>query len=244
MGIGPGDLNQLTPRARNALAEADVVVGYATYVRLIAPLLEGKRVIGSGMTREQERCRLALRLAREGRQVVLVSGGDPGIYGMAGPMLELIGREATPGGAGPSDFELEVIPGITAASAAAGALGAPLANDFGVVSLSDLLVPWEVIARRLEALAAADLVIALYNPRSSRRFEQLNRACGILLRHREPGTPVGVVRKAGQPAEEVQITTLGALAETTVDMNTTVIVGNSSTRVVNGWLVTSRGYRW
>jgi len=237
VGIGPGGPADLTPRARETIAGAEVVVGYRTYLEQIVLLLEGKEVVWAGMREEVARAREAVSRARTGRRVAVVSGGDPGVYGMAGPVLEAAGE------AGVLDL-VTVVPGVTAATAAAALLGAPLMHDFAVISLSDLLTPWEVIAARLEAAAAADFVLVLYNPASSRRDWQLARAREILLRRRRPETPVGIVRHAGRPDEETVVTDLAGMLAYPVDMGTTVIVGNSQTYVAQGRMITPRGYRW
>lgn len=202
---------------------------------MIAALTAGKELIASGMTREIERCRKALARAAEGAVVALVSSGDAGIYGMAGLALEM--NEAEGFG-----VPIEVVPGVTAAGAAAAALGAPLMLDFAAVSLSDLLIPWETIRRRLRAIAEADLVVALYNPRSKTRVRQLEEAVEILLSARPPETPAGVVTDAGRAGETVVITDLGHLLEASIGMRSLVIVGNSATKVVGGRMVTARGY--
>lgn len=202
---------------------------------MIAALTAGKELIASGMTREIERCRKAIARAAEGAVVALVSSGDAGIYGMAGLALEM--NEAEGFG-----VPIEVVPGVTAAGAAAAALGAPLMLDFAAVSLSDLLIPWETIRRRLRAIAEADLVVALYNPRSKTRVRQLEEAVDILLSARPPETPAGVVTDAGRAGETVVITDLGHLLEASIGMRSLVIVGNSSTKVVGGRMVTARGY--
>src|SRR5512140_3106479 len=200
VGIGPGDLKHMTYEARGALEEAEVVVGYKTYLDSIEPLLSGKEVVSTGMTKEVERCREALRIAGSGRTVALVSGGDSGIYGMAGLVLELAdtGESGSP--------EIVVIPGVSALQAAAAVLGAPLMHDFAVISLSDLLTPWDVIEKRLAAAAAADFVIALYNPKSKGRVRQIERARELLLAVRPAQTPVGIVRNACRDGEERVVT--------------------------------------
>ena len=237
VGLGPGALDHLTPAAAAAIAAAEVVVGYRTYLELIPELLVGKEVVSSGMMKEVERCREALRLAAAGRQVALVSSGDAGIYGMAGLALELQPTEAP-------DIAVEVVPGVSAVQAAAARLGAPLMHDFAVVSLSDLLTPWALIRRRLEAAAAADFVVALYNPKSRGRTTQLGEAAAILLRHRGPATPVGIVRNACRDDETVTVIDLAGLAAAEVDMLSLVIVGNSQTLVdARGRMVTPRGYQ-
>ena len=218
-----------------ALAESQVVVGYKRYLESISDLTEGKELIASGMTQEVERCRQALRCAGSGQVVALVSSGDPGIYGMAGLALELAEAENL-------HIPVQILPGVTAASAAAAALGAPLMLDFAVISLSDLLISWDVIRRRLEAVAGADLVVALYNPRSRKRVRQLEEAAAIFRAVRPGQTPVGVVTAASQDEESVILTDLDHLLEQKVGMSSMVIIGNSTTRRIDHWLVTTRGY--
>jgi cobalt-precorrin 5A hydrolase / precorrin-3B C17-methyltransferase len=235
VGLGPGGAAHRTPAAAAAVRHADVVVGYGPYVDQCADLLAAHHtVVRSPIGAEADRCREALRLAAHGRRVALVCSGDAGVFGMASLTLEL-----APGLGGP---DVEVIPGVTAALAAGALLGAPLGHDHAFVSLSDLLTPWPVIERRLRAAAAADLAVALYNPRSSRRTWQLDQARAILLGHRPPETPVGVVTDAGRPGQRVERTTLAALDPETVSMLTTVIVGTSQSRWVGDRLVTPRGY--
>ena len=237
VGIGPGGRSHLTQRALEALEASEVVVGYTLYIDLLRDLLAGKEVVSTGMTREVERCRAAVALALQGRSVAVVSTGDPGVYGMAGLVLELL-AEADPEGR----VAVEIVPGVSAVHAAASRLGAPLMTDFAVISLSDLLTPWEAIRRRLEAAAAADFVVALYNPRSRKRVRHLEEACEILARHRPADTPAGVVRNALRDGEEVLLTTLGLVPACAVDMMSVVIVGNRATRRLGGWIVTPRGY--
>ena len=217
------------------LGRSDVVVGYNTYLDSIADLTAGKELIASGMTHEIVRCRQALRRAVAGDTVALISSGDPGIYGMAGLAIELAEAEGF-------RVPIEIVPGVTAASAAAAALGAPLMLDFAVISLSDLLVSWDTIRRRLEAVAAADLVAVLYNPRSKQRVRQLDDAVAILLASRPGTTPVGVATAAGQADESLIVTDLDHVLEQPVGMRSVVVVGNSATRRIGDWLVTSRGY--
>ncbi len=234
MGLGPGNREEITPRAEQALKSAEAIVGYSLYIDLLGEeLLAGKEVYRSGMHGEIERCRLALELARSGKRVAVVSSGDPGVYGMAGPVLEVLGSE---------DLEVEIVPGVTAATAAAACLGAPLNHDFAVISLSDLLTPWPVIEKRLRCAAAGDFITVLYNPKSVHRREQLARAVAVFLEQRPPSTPAGVVKNAGRRGQKAVITTLGELLEQEVDMLTTVIIGNSQTYVAGGRLVTPRGY--
>ena len=239
VGLGPGAENYLSLRARQALAEAEVIIGYGTYIKLIQHLLTDQEVIRKGMTEEIDRCVAAYEYAQAGRRVALISSGDIGVYGMAGPTYEVLLRSGWhPGG----DIEVEVIPGITSLSACASLVGAPLTHDFCSISLSDLLTPWSVIAQRLAAAARGDFVIALYNPRSGRRTQHLVEAQRILLRHRRPETPVAVVKSAYREGQAVHLTHLGALAEAQIGMLSTVLIGNASTYVQDGLMVTPRGY--
>jgi precorrin-3B C17-methyltransferase len=213
-----------------------VVVGYSRYLHLIADLTDGKELISSGMTQEIDRCRTALERAAAGQTVALVSSGDPGIYGMAGLAIEMAAAEGF-------DVPIEIVPGVTAASAAAAALGAPLMLDFAAISLSDLLVPWETIRNRLQAVAQADLVVALYNPRSESRSRQLVEAVDVFRAFRPATTPVGIVTAAGQDEQSLVVTDLDHVLEQEIGMRSIVIIGNSGTRVIDGWLVTARGYQ-
>lgn len=239
VGLGPGALDDLTERARQTLQTADAVVGYHGYLDQIRPWLGPKAYHGSPIGNEIERCELSIALARAGRRVALVSSGDAGIYGMAGPLLELLAEAGLAAETG----SVEVVPGVSAAGAAAALLGAPLMSDFAAISLSDLLTPWDHIERRLDAAGSADLVVALYNPSSARRREHLARAQQILLRHRPAATPVGLVRNASRPGQVVVVTDLGHILDHPVDMLTVVIVGNRATVRVGDRLVTRRGYR-
>jgi len=234
VGLGPGNLKNMTYEAREAIESADTVVGYQTYLDLIKPLLTGKDVVSSGMTREVERCREALRLTAEGRTVALVSSGDAGVYGMAGLVLEL---------SPPEEIEVVIVPGVSAVQAAAAVLGAPLMHDFAVISLSDLLTPWELIEKRLTAAAAADFVVALYNPRSKGRVRHIQRAQELLLAARSPLTPVGIVRNACRAEQEKILSTLAEMPLDSIDMFSLVIIGNSATYVDGQMrMVTPRGY--
>jgi len=235
VGIGPGARDLLTPRARAAIRRCSVVVGLDQYVEQVRDLLRpGTRVLSTGLGAEEDRARTALDQARLGHAVALVCSGDAGLYAMASPTLEL----------GAQGVEVEVVPGVTAALAAAALVGAPLGHDHALVSLSDLHTPWPAIERRLRAVAEADLVVALYNPRSRRRTWQLPEALGILGAHRPAGTPVAVVTDAARESEEVLVTTLSELDPDTVTMRSVVLVGASGTQVVDGHVVTPRGYRW
>lgn len=236
VGIGPGAPEHITSAARHALESADVIVGYHTYLRLIADIAPHVQRIGSGMRQEVARVRHAIQLAQQGNRVALISGGDAGIYGMAGLLLEVLRLR------GINEIPVHVIPGISALNAAAALLGAPLMTDFAVISLSDYLVPRETILRRVEAAAQADFVLCLYNPKSSWRTEVFDQVCALLSRYRAPDTPVGVVRAAYRPEQQVTLTTLERLPKATVDMHTLVIVGNRATYVYDNRMITPRGY--
>lgn len=240
VGLGPGDPAQLTAQARAALAESEVIVGYQTYLNLIRELIEGKKILASGMREEVARAHAAVQEATSGKVVAVVSSGDPGIYGMAGLIYEVLQES---GWHPRSDLKVEIVPGVAALNAASALLGAPLMQDFAAISLSDLLTPWAVIARRLELAAQADFVIVLYNPRSAGRNWQLVEAYQILCRYRAPETPVGVVHSAYRESEQVIVTDLQRLLEHKVDMQTTVIIGNSTTFSLEGLIVTPRGYK-
>ncbi len=235
VGTGPGGLDHLTPAAAKAITAADVVVGYRTYLDLIPELLAGKEVISSTMMQEVERCAKVLSLAEAGKRVALVSGGDPGIYAMAGLVLEMAAQRE-------SRLAIEIIPGIAAINGCAARLGAPLMHDFAAISLSDLLTPWEVIAKRLAGAAMADFVIALYNPKSKKRTENIVQAREIILGHRPSSTPVGIVTAATRDDEVITLTTLGAMLEADIGMQSTVIIGNASTFIWNDQMITPRGY--
>lgn len=251
VGTGPGSLDHITPHAREAIARSEVIVGYGVYVDLIAPLIAGKEIVSTGMTQEVERCQKAVELALTGKTVCVVSGGDPGIYAMAGLVLEILRDRGIPASLQDSEAEkseapsirVEIIPGISALSAGAARLGAPLMHDFAVVSLSDRLTPWELIEKRLAAAAQADFVIVIFNPKSRGRPRQINRAREILLQHRPAETPVGVVRGAFRENEQVITTSLEDMLNHPIDMQTTIFIGNSQTLVCDGRMITPRGYR-
>ncbi|MFJ3668702.1 precorrin-3B C(17)-methyltransferase [Streptomyces sp. NPDC090106] len=235
VGLGPGARDLLTPRAKAELQGAAVLVGLDQYVDQIRDLLRpGTVVLESGLGAEEERARTAVAEARKGQAVALIGSGDAGVYAMASPAL----AEAS------DDIDVTGVPGVTAALAAAAILGAPLGHDHVSISLSDLHTPWEVIERRVRAAAEADIVVTFYNPRSRGRDWQLPKALAILAEHREPATPVGVVRNASRPDESSRLTTLGSLDPAWVDMMTVVTVGNTATRRIAGRMVTPRGYRW
>ena len=235
IGLGPGDIGLLAPAAREAIEKADLVLGYKTYLKLIANIAPHIPRQSSGMRKEVDRARDALKLASEGKRVALVSSGDSGIYGMAGLVYEV--REE-------SDYEveIEVLPGISALNAAASLLGAPLMTDFAVISLSDQLTPRADLLRRVELVAQSDFILCLYNPKGRKRVEPFELTCDLLEKHRPPETPVGVVRHAYREKQEVEIIPLSKLRETEVNMVTIIIVGNSSTRVFNNKMITPRGY--
>jgi precorrin-3B C17-methyltransferase len=232
VGIGPcrGDM---TIRAIKALEAADVIIGYGGYIRQIKDLIEGKEVITKGMGQELERAELAIKYSRQGLKVALVSSGDPGVYGMANVFYQISGKC--------SDVAVEVIPGVTAVNYSASLLGAPL-HDFSVISLSDILTPLSEIKRKVRAAADADFVIAFYNPRSKKRIKPFRESLKILKNVRKPDTPIGLVKTENNNGVKVKISTLSELSEEDVDMNTTLIVGNSFTYIDGGHMITSRGY--
>ncbi|MEE4165385.1 MAG: precorrin-3B C(17)-methyltransferase [Desulfocapsaceae bacterium] len=235
VGTGPGSLDYLTPAARSIIETCDVVLGYNTYLELIEPILQGKTVISSAMMQEVERVRKALEIAESGKKVCLVSGGDPGIYAMAGLVFD-VAKSLN------SSVQIEVVAGIAALNSCAERLGAPLMHDFAVISLSDLLTPWEVIEKRLEAAASADFVMVIYNPRSKKRTWQLQSAVTLIRRFRTGETPVGIVKSATRKDEEIIIATLDTFEPTVVTMQSTVIFGNSKSYIWNNRMVTPRGY--
>jgi precorrin-3B C17-methyltransferase len=238
VSLGPGDVSLLTPAARQAIEEAAVVAGYKGYIELIPEeMLEGKTVISTGMMGEVDRARQAVEHARAGCKTVMVCSGDAGVYAMAGLLMEVIESEGLL-----HEVSFEVIPGVAAFNAAAALLGAPLMHDFASISLSDLLTPWERIEQRLRAAAEADFVIAVYNPRSRKRSDHLREALDIVGRFRDPATPVGVVRKAYRPGQRVEAVPLKDVDVERVDMQTVLIIGNSATRMVDGRMLTPRGY--
>jgi precorrin-3B C17-methyltransferase len=239
VGIGPGHVEHMTARARAAIADADTIIGYVTYIKLVADLIEGKEVIRKSMTEELDRAVSALEAARAGKKVALISSGDAGVYGMAGPTYEVLFQAGwTPDDA----VQVEIIPGASALNSCAALVGAPLTHDFCAISLSDLLTPWPTIARRLDAVAMADFVVALYNPKSGRRTRQIVEAQRLFLRHRAPETPVAIVKSAYRRREQIVFTTLAQMAEAEIGMLSTVLIGNSNTFVRHGLMVTPRGY--
>ena len=234
VGLGPGDADMMTAEAGEILRSVDVIAGYTVYVDLVRSRFPDKEFYTTGMKQEIERCRWAIEKAAEGKTVAMVCSGDAGVYGMAGLLFEL--AEQYEGG------DVEVIAGITAANSGAAVLGAPLGHDFCVISLSDLLTPWEIIEKRIRCAAEGDFAICMYNPRSRKRSDYLDRACEILMEHRTDKTVCGWVKNIGREGQEMGITTLGELAAEPVDMFTTVFVGASSTKLINGKMITPRGY--
>ncbi|MFP4588023.1 MAG: precorrin-3B C(17)-methyltransferase [Desulfohalobiaceae bacterium] len=238
MGLGPGGEEHLSPRARQVLEQAGTIAGYKNYIKLLEPdLLQDKKLISTGMTAEIERCNQALDAAEQGEDTALVCSGDPGIYALAGLVLELLQQRPDP-----ASIPVQIIPGVPAMCAASALLGAPLGHDFASVSLSDLLTPWEVIENRLHAAGQADFSLVLYNPRSNKRHWQLEKAIEIMLEYRSPETPVGVVRNAGRKGEQVLISNLDRIQPELVDMSSIVLIGSSQTRVQGLWMFTPRGY--
>ena len=234
-GIGPGNADGMTSACRAAIEQADILVGYTKYIELVQPLYPEKQTFATPMLGEVERCQKALALAEDGHTVTVVCSGDAGVYGMAGLVLEL--STEYPG------VEIEIVPGVTAALAGAALLGAPLTHDFSVISLSDLLTPWELIETRIACAAIADFCIALYNPFSKKRVDHLQKACDILLAHRSPDTLCGIARCIGREGESTSLMTLHELRNAEVDMFTTVFIGNAQTKKINGRMVTPRGYQ-
>ncbi len=239
VGFGPGAREQMSVRALEAIKEADVVIGYSTYIKLVQELLDGKEVVRKGMTEEIDRCIEAYEQARQGKTVALISSGDIGVYGMAGPTYEVLFKSGwTPA----SEIKVEVIPGSTALSSCASLVGAPLTHDFCSISLSDLLTPWPTIAKRIDAAGSSDFVVALYNPKSGRRTQQIVEAQRILLQYRKPETPVAIVKSAYRKRQNIQMVRLDEMAECDIGMLTTVIIGNSTTYLQGGLMITPRGY--
>ena len=237
VGLGPGNLLDLSPRARAAIEAAEIIAGYKTYINLIPELVEGKKIIATEMMQEIERAELAIEQSRKNFSVAVISSGDAGIYGMAGLVIEKILE--LPENLQP---EFEVVPGISAVNSAAAILGAPLMHDFAVISLSDLLTDWELIKKRVECAAAGDFVIALYNPKSKKRVKNIEEVQEILLKFKNKNTPVGIVTNAGRDGEKKIISTLEKFAAEEINMFSLVLVGNSKTFVKNNFMITPRGY--
>lgn len=232
VGIGPGGHEHLTYRAKEVLELCPTIVGYTYYIKLVEPFLENKKTIQTGMTKEIERCKAAIEEVRNGIDTCLISTGDPGLYGMAGPILEMA-----------EDVDVEIVPGVSAVFAAAAETGAPLMHDFCTISLSDLLTPWPVIEKRLEHAAKGDFVISLYNPKSKGRKTHIERAIEIIKANLSGDRPIALVKNAGRDGNERKLTALSDIDYEFIDMKTTVIIGNSQTFVKGDWLVTPRGYK-
>ena len=236
IGIGPGAREQMTVRADRILRESQVIIGYTVYVDLVKEFYPQAEFLTTPMRQEKERCEMALKAAQDGRKTAMICSGDSGVYGMAGLMYEL--SEEWP------DIEIKVIPGVTAATGGAAVLGAPLIHDFALISLSDLLTPWEKIEKRLLLASEADFVICLYNPGSHKRADYLEKACDLMLRYKAPETVCGIVSQIGRDGETSRTMTLAELRNTKVDMFTTVFIGNSQTKEIRDHMVTPRGYRY
>ncbi len=239
VGIGPGHEDHMTPAALDAIKQSDLVVGYATYIKLIKHLLEDKEVIRAGMTEEMDRAKKAIEQAQQGRSVTLISSGDAGVYGMSGLIFEVLKETGWKRGDPP---DIHLVPGVTAMNACASLVGAPLTHDYCCISLSDLLTSWTVIDKRINAAAMADFVIGLYNPKSENRTEQIVKAQKIISKYRTPQTPVALVKSAYRKRENVVITDLAHFLEEEIGMLTTVIIGNSHTFIFENYMVTPRGY--
>lgn len=235
IGIGPGCRELMTEQSINAINDAEVIVGYKTYINLIEEFIGDKEVVQNGMRKEVDRCQEAIEIAKTGKKVAVISSGDAGIYGMAGLILELITKQDL-------DIKVKVVPGVTASIGAAAVLGAPIMHDFCHISLSDLMTPWEVIEKRLRLAAEADFVICLYNPRSKGRSEHLAKAFKIMGEFKDGSVPVGIVKDVGRKDEEKFICTFDTMDFERVDMTTMVIIGNKSTYIKNDLMITPRGY--
>lgn len=235
VGIGPGAYEKMTIEAAEALKKSDVIIGYTVYVDLVKDHFPGKEFLTTPMKKEVDRCVLAFEEARKGKIAAMICSGDAGVYGMSGLMYEV--------GVNYPEVELEIIPGVTAATGGAAVLGAPLIHDFCLISLSDLLTPWEKIEARLLAAAQADFVVCLYNPSSKKRHDYLEKACNLMMKYKSPETVCGIVGNIGRDGEAMEVMTLEELKTTKVDMFTTVFVGNSQTKNINGKMVTPRGYK-
>lgn len=233
VGLGPGNKENMTFRAYDVLKNSDIIIGYKTYVDLIEGMFPDKKIIKSYMKKEVERCEETLKLALEGNIISLISSGDAGVYGMAGLMLEIAGGQV----------EVEIVPGITSANASASLGGAPIVHDSVNISLSNLLTDWELIKKRIDLASQGDFVITLYNPKSSGRPELINEARDIMLKHKRKDTPVLIARNVGREGENYDITTLSEMLDYEINMFSTVIIGNSNTKVVNNKMITPRGYK-
>ncbi len=235
VGIGPGNKENMSMEAMDAMESSHILVGYTKYIQLVKSLFPEKEVFTNGMKQEVDRCRKAMELANEGKTVAMICSGDAGVYGMAGPLCQLSPEYP--------EVEIVVVPGITAALSGAAVLGAPLTHDFAVISLSDLMTPWEKIEQRLACASQADFCIAIYNPSSRKRADYLQKACQIMMKYKSPETICGTVQNIGRQGQTSEIMTLDELQYRDTDMFTTVFIGNSSTEIINGRMVTPRGYK-
>ena len=231
VGIGPGGRENMTYKAVDIIRKSDVIVGYAPYIEYLGDLVEGKELFSTGMKGEIERCNKAIDMVKKGNNTAIISTGDAGLYGMAGPILELA-----------EDIEVEIVPGVTAAFSAASELGSPIMHDYVSISLSDLLTPWEVIENRLNKAAEADFVITIYNPKSKGRKHHIERAIELISKYRDEKTPVGIVKNSGRPNTQIMITTLAKIDYELVDMFCTLIIGNSNSFIKDDNIITPRGY--
>ena len=231
VGIGPGGREHMTLKAVEAIKISQVIVGYTPYIEYLGNLMEGKEIFSTGMKGEIERCKVAIEKVRQGKTTAIISTGDAGLYGMAGPILEL-----------KEEIEVEIIPGVTAAFSAASELGSPIMHDFASISLSDLLTPWKVIRNRLEKAAEGDFVITIYNPRSKGRKEHLKKAVDIMLKYKSGETPVGIVKNSGRSNRSIVLTTLANIDDERIDMLSVLIIGNSNTYIKDDYMITPRGY--
>lgn len=236
VGLGPGEKRKMSLEAIDVIKKVDVIVGYTTYIRLIKELIDEKELVSTGMKQEIDRCKKAIEIAREGKDVAVISSGDAGVYGMAGLILELTSQMD-------EEIAVKVVPGITASIAGAALLGAPLMNDFCHISLSDLMTPWEMIEKRLHAAASTDFVICLYNPRSKGRPNHLAKALEIIQQYKSKDTIIGLAKDVGRKEEEAILTSIAELDETKVDMTTVVLVGNKETYISDNRMITPRGYQ-
>ncbi|MCI6017726.1 MAG: precorrin-3B C(17)-methyltransferase [Clostridiales bacterium] len=236
VGFGPGGYDHMTMKAVDVIENADIITGYTTYVEMLKAFFPTKTYLSTPMKKEVDRCRLAVEKTLEGNDVAMVSSGDSGIYGMAGIVLQVVDEMK-------ADIEVEVVPGVTAASAAAAVLGAPLMHDMAIISLSDLMTPLEQIMKRVECAAIGDFVVCLYNPKSKKRTDYVEQAAKIMMKYQSPDTPAGIVRHAGRAEESMTLTTLGQLKDAFIDMFSIVVIGNSKTYIKDGKMITPRGYK-
>ena len=236
VGFGPGGYDHMTMKAVDVIENADIITGYTTYVEMLKAFFPTKTYLSTPMKKEVDRCRLAVEKTLEGNDVAMVSSGDSGIYGMAGIVLQVVDEMK-------ADIEVEVVPGVTAASAAAAVLGAPLMHDMAIISLSDLMTPLEQIMKRVECAAIGDFVVCLYNPKSKKRTDYVEQAAEIMMKYQSPDTPAGIVRHAGRAEESMTLTTLGQLKDAFIDMLSIVVIGNSKTYIKDGKMITPRGYK-